>query len=90
MIIAQRTTHPIHAGALMATKVFFKRRLTDAAKLEAPATVALGTTGFKGDGDRLFLQWNDTGILLDHDSARAFLEAAGKCAEILKETGACD
>jgi len=65
----------------MATRVFFKRVLDDAAGLEDRAEIAIGTTGFKGDGQRMFLQWNGTGILLDHEDARAFLRAAQETAQ---------
>lgn len=65
----------------MATRVFFKRVLKDVAGLEGRAEVAIGTTGFKGDGQRVFLQWNGTGILLDHDDAKAFLNAARETAQ---------
>ncbi len=67
----------------MATRVQFKRVLDDVAKLEGRAEVAIGTTGFAGDGPRMFLQWNGVGILLDHDDARAFLAAAARTAEEL-------
>ena len=67
----------------MATTVQFKRVIKDVAKLEGSAEVAIGTTGFAGDGDRMFLQWNGTGILLDHDDAKAFLAAAKRTAETL-------
>ncbi|MEM9438780.1 MAG: hypothetical protein AAGA15_17265 [Pseudomonadota bacterium] len=65
----------------MATRVFFKRVLRDVAGLEGRAEVAIGTTGFKGDGQRVFLQWNGTGILLDHDDAKAFINAARETAQ---------
>ncbi len=67
----------------MATVVQFKRVLADAAGLEDRAEVAIGSTGFKGDGQRMFLQWNGTGILLDHGDARAFLAAAARIAKEL-------
>lgn len=60
----------------MATKVQFKRNIKDAAKLEEPQEIAIGTTGFAGDGDRMFVQVNGAGILLSHDDARALLNAA--------------
>ncbi len=60
----------------MATYVDFKRRVKDHARLEGEATIAIGTTGFAGDGDRLFLEFNETGMLFSHDDARAFLSAA--------------
>ncbi|MEM6897701.1 MAG: hypothetical protein AAF576_09970 [Pseudomonadota bacterium] len=65
----------------MATRVFFKRVLRDAAGLEPDAEVAIGTTGFKGDGARMFLQWNGVGLLLDAADAQAFLKAARETAE---------
>jgi len=36
----------------------------------------MGTTGFAGDGDRLFLNFDDVGILFSHKDAEAFLKAA--------------
>jgi len=64
----------------MATKVDFKRVVKDHAKLEGEATISVGTTGFVGDGDRLFLNFGDAngsrGILFSHDDAEAFLKAA--------------
>jgi hypothetical protein len=67
----------------MATHVEFKKRVSDHAKLEGEAVVAIGTTGFAGDGDRLFLQFNDVGLLFSHDDARAFLRAARRAADRL-------
>lgn len=64
----------------MATTVDFKRTVTDFAKLEGEATISVGTTGFAGDGDRLFLNFEDAhgsrGILFSHEDAEAFLKAA--------------
>lgn len=54
----------------------FKRTVKDHAKLEGEATIGIGTTGFAGDGDRLFLNFNETGILFSGEDARAFLSAA--------------
>lgn len=65
----------------MATRVFFKRVIEDVAGLEGRAEVAIGTTGFRGDGQRMFIQWNGVGLLLDHDDAKAFLNAARQTAE---------
>ena len=67
----------------MATRVDFKRVVQDFAKLEGEATIAIGTTGFAGDGNRLFLNFDDKGILFSHEEAKAFLEAAGRAAERL-------
>ena len=60
----------------MPTTVDFKRRVADFAKLEGEATISIGTTGFAGDGDRLFLNFDDVGILFSHEDAEAFLKAA--------------
>jgi hypothetical protein len=60
----------------VATFVDFKRVVKDHAKLEGEATLAIGTTGFAGDGDRLFLEFNTVGILFSDDDALAFLSAA--------------
>ncbi len=60
----------------MPTTVDFKRLVKDFAKLEGEATISIGTTGFAGDGDRLFLNFDDVGILFSHDDAEAFLKAA--------------
>lgn len=65
------------------TRVEFKKRVEDFAKLEGEAIISIGTTGFAGDGDRLFLNFNDVGILFSHDDARAFLSAAARAAETL-------
>lgn len=65
----------------MATRVFFKRVIEDVAGLEGRAELAIGTTGFKGDGQRMFIQWNGVGLLLDHNDAQAFLKAARETAE---------
>jgi hypothetical protein len=65
------------------TRVEFKKLVKDFAKLEGEAIIAIGTTGFAGDGDRLFLEFNGVGILLSHDDARAFLAAAARAAEAL-------
>lgn len=67
----------------MATRVAFKDVVHDHAKLEGSAEIAIGHTGFSGDGQRLFLQWNGQGILFDRDQARAFLKAAIRTAEEL-------
>lgn len=67
----------------MATRVQFKRVVKDVAMLEPRSEIALGTTGFAGDGQRLFLQWNGTGILLGHADARDFLAAAARTAREL-------
>lgn len=68
----------------MSTVVDFKRILNDVAHLEPSLEVAIGTTGFKGDGDRMFLQVNGTGILLDHEDAAKFLKAADRVARRLE------
>lgn len=60
----------------MPTTVDFKRLVKDFAKLEGEATISIGTTGFAGDGDRLFLNFDDVGILFSHEDAEAFLKAA--------------
>ncbi|MEM7687692.1 MAG: hypothetical protein AAF291_01595 [Pseudomonadota bacterium] len=60
----------------MPTTVDFKRLVKDHAKLEGEATISIGTTGFAGDGDRLFLNFDDVGILFSHEDAEAFLKAA--------------
>lgn len=65
------------------TRVEFKRLVKDFARLESEATIAIGTTGFAGDGDRLFLEFNGTGILLSHDDAYRFLSAAARAAQTL-------
>ena len=67
----------------MATRVEFKKLVKDHAKLEGEATISLGTTGFAGDGDRLFLNFNEVGILFSHEDARAFLRAASRVAKTL-------
>ena len=72
----------------MATRVEFKKLVKDHAKLEGAATVAIGTTGFAGDGSRMFLQFNEVGLLLSHDDARAFLRAAARVAETLDQEDA--
>jgi hypothetical protein len=66
------------------TRVEFKKLVGDVAKLEGEAEIAVGTTGFAGDGDRLFLQFNGVGILFSHDDARAFLRAAARAAKTLE------
>jgi hypothetical protein len=71
----------------MATSVEFKRVVRDHAKLEGQATISLGTTGVAGDGDRLFLNFNDVGILFSHDDARAFLAAAVRAVATLGYDG---
>ncbi|MEO1047791.1 MAG: hypothetical protein AAFW59_05625 [Pseudomonadota bacterium] len=60
----------------MPTTVDFKRLVKDFAKLEGEATISIGTTGFSGDGDRLFLNFDNVGILFNHEDAEAFLMAA--------------
>ena len=64
----------------MPTTVDFKRTVKDFAKLEGEAVISIGTTGFAGDGDRLFLNFNDAhgsrGMLFSHEDAEAFLKAA--------------
>jgi len=60
----------------MATNVDFKRVVHDHANLEGEAEISIGTTGFTGDGDRLFLNFKDVGILFDHEDAEDFLVAA--------------
>ena len=60
----------------MPTTVDFKRTVKDHAKLEGEAVISIGTTGFVGDGDRLFLNFNDVGMLFSHEDAEAFLKAA--------------
>ena len=60
----------------MPTKVDFKRTVRDHAKLEGEATISVGTTTFAGDGDRLFLNFKDVGILFSHEDAEDFLKAA--------------
>lgn len=67
----------------MATHVEFKKLVKDHAKLEGEAVVAVGTTGFAGDGDRFFLQFNDVGLLFSHDDAKAFLRAVQRAADRL-------
>lgn len=69
----------------MATRVQFRRVVKDSAKLEGEAVISIGTTGFAGDGDRLFLNFDDKGILFSHDDARAFLEAARRVGETLEQ-----
>ncbi len=64
----------------MATTHDFRAQVKDFAKLEGEARIGLGTTGFAGDGDRLFLNFEDVhgsrGILFSHEDAEAFLKAA--------------
>jgi hypothetical protein len=67
----------------MVTRVEFKRLVRDHAKLEGEAMISIGTTGFAGDGDRLFINFKEVGILFSHDDARAFLLAAARAAETL-------
>ena len=67
----------------MATCVDFKRLVSDYAKLEGSATISIGTTGFTGDGNRLFLNFNDVGILFPHSEAEAFLVGAARAAKRL-------
>lgn len=67
----------------MATRVAFKRTVADYARLEAPATIAIGHSEFSGDGKRLFLQWNGIGLLFNDADAIAFLQAATNVARDL-------
>ena len=67
----------------MVTRVEFKKLVKDYAKLEGEATISIGTTGFAGDGDRLFLNFKEVGILFSHEDARAFLAAAARAAQTL-------
>jgi hypothetical protein len=60
----------------MPTKVDFKRTVRDHAKLEGEAQISIGTTTFTGDGDRLFLNFKDVGMLFSHEDAEDFLKAA--------------
>ncbi|MEE4153069.1 MAG: hypothetical protein V2I27_02815 [Erythrobacter sp.] len=60
----------------MPTKHDFRAVVKDFAKLEGDARIGLGTTGFAGDGDRLFVNFDDKGILFGHEDAEAFLKAA--------------
>ena len=60
----------------MATYLDFKRVVKDYGKLEGEAKIAIGTTGFAGDGDRLFVEFRDVGILFSDADARDFLSAA--------------
>ncbi|MFD0918063.1 hypothetical protein ACFQ14_16795 [Pseudahrensia aquimaris] len=64
----------------MATNVYFKRIVRDFASLEPSAEIAIGTTGFSGDGQRLFIQHNGVGLLMSNDDARDFLRAAMRAA----------
>jgi hypothetical protein len=74
---------PCSAEETAMTRVEFKKLVGDVAKLETGATIALGTTGFAGDGDRLFLEFNGVGMLFSHEDARAFLRAASRVAKTL-------
>ena len=38
--------------------------------------ISIGTTTFTGDGDRLFLNFKEVGILFSHEDAEDFLKAA--------------
>jgi len=60
----------------MATNHDFKGLVKDFAGLEGEARIGLGTTGFAGDGDRLFINFDQKGILFSHADAEAFLAAA--------------
>ena len=60
----------------MPTTLDFKRTVKDFAKLEGEAAISIGTTGFAGDGDRLFLNFKDVGLLFSHGDAEDFLKAA--------------
>ena len=65
------------------TRVEFRKLVKDYAKLEGEAVIAVGTTGFAGDGDRLFLEFSGTGILFSHEDARTFLRAVARVAKTL-------
>ena len=67
----------------MATHIDFKRLVKDFAKLEGEAVVSIGTSGFAGDGDRMFLNFKEVGLLFSHEDARAFLAAVARIAERL-------
>ena len=67
----------------MATRTDFRRTVKDHAKLEGEVRISLGTTGFAGDGNRLFINFNEVGILFSHDDASAFLAAAAEAARRL-------
>lgn len=67
----------------MATRMEFRKLVRDYAKLEGEAVIAIGTTGFAGDGDRLFLNFKEVGILFSHEDARAFLRATARAAKTL-------
>lgn len=69
--------------AKLATKVEFKKRVVDHARLEGEAVISIGTTTFAGDGERFFLDFNDVGLLFSHDDAKAFLRAARRAAATL-------
>ncbi len=60
----------------MATYLDFKRVVKDHARLEGEAEIAIGTTGFAGDGDRLFVEFRGVGMLFSDADARDFLSAA--------------
>ena len=67
----------------MGTMVEFKRIVRDHARLEPAAEIAIGTTTFSGDGERLFLQHNGVGLLLSDDDAKAFIAAVKRAAKTL-------
>ena len=67
----------------MGTMVEFKRVIRDHARLEPAAEIAIGTTTFSGDGERLFLQHNGVGLLLSDDDAKAFIAAVKRAAKTL-------
>jgi len=71
----------------MTTRVEFKKLVKDHAKLEGEAVIALGTTGFAGDGERLFLEFREVGLLFSHEDAQAFLKAASRAAKTLDFDG---
>ena len=68
----------------MATSVEFKRVVRDEAGLEDAAEIAIGTTGFRGDGNRLFVQWNGTGVLFSHEDANALIDAVERARTTLE------
>ena len=67
----------------MGTMVEFKRIIRDHARLEPSAEIAIGTTTFSGDGERLFLQHDGVGLLLSDDDAKAFIAAVKRAAKTL-------
>jgi hypothetical protein len=65
------------------TRVEFRKLVTDYARLEREAVIAVGATGFAGDGDRLFLEFGGTSILFSHEAAGAFLRGVARVAKTL-------